>query len=144
MTFPSGVGEAITPENMEALYASIQLWAMEEEYDIPFSIWKGVDEYQEPLDPTSLSANFAAMFLEVASLLNTRVELTVILNDITKDNTMILGDKSNETVKFQRMERSIEEAVSIFQSVVDVEQQNGGPQEKRPLTENENPTIRSN
>ena len=31
----------------------------------------------------------------------------------------------------------MEEAVSTFQSVVEAEQQNGGLQKKRPLTENE-------
>ena len=30
----------------------------------------------------------------------------------------------------------MEEAVSTFQSVVDVEQRNGGPQQKRPLAGN--------
>ena len=52
----------------------------------------------------------------------------MILNDITQDNKKILGYKSNKTVKFHRLERSMEEPVSIFQSVVEAEQQNGGPQ----------------
>ena len=43
---------------------------MEEEKDIYFPYWKGVDEYQDLVDPTSPSANFAAVFLEVASLIN--------------------------------------------------------------------------
>ena len=38
----------------------------------------------------------------------------------------------------------MEESVSKFKSVVEVEQQNSGPQQKIPLAENENPTIRSN
>ena len=38
----------------------------------------------------------------------------------------------------------MEEAVSTFQSVVDSEQQNGGPQQKLPLAENTNPSNRSN
>ena len=38
----------------------------------------------------------------------------------------------------------MEESVSTFQSVVEAEKQNGGPQQKLPLTENENPAIRSN
>ena len=84
------------------------------------------------------------MFPEVASLLNYRVERTLILNDITHDNNKVLRDKSNKTVKFHRLERSMEESVSTFQSVVEAEKQNGGPQQKLPLTENENPAIRSN
>ena len=51
------------------------------------------------------SANFAAVFQEVTSLLNYRVERTVILNDITKDNNKVPGDKINETVKIHRLER---------------------------------------
>ena len=43
---------------------------MEEEDDVPFTDWKGVDEYQKPIEPTSLSDNFVAMFPEAESLLN--------------------------------------------------------------------------
>ena len=38
----------------------------------------------------------------------------------------------------------MEEAVSTFQSLVEAEQRNGGPQKKRPLAENENPASMSN
>ena len=38
----------------------------------------------------------------------------------------------------------MEESVSTFDSVVKAEQKNGGPQGKRPLAENENPSSRSN
>ena len=70
------------------------------------------------------------MFPEVASLINSCVERTVILNDITQENNKVLGDKSNKTVKLLRMERSMEEAVSTFQSVVETEQRNGVPHQK--------------
>ena len=79
-------------ENMEALYVFVQSWGMEEEYDIPFPTCKGVDEYRGPVEPTSLSSNFADLFPEVASLLNSRLESTVILNDITQGNNKVLGD----------------------------------------------------
>ena len=83
MTFPTGGGEATNPEKMEYLSAPIQSWGTEEEGYIPFQSWKGVDEYRYPVDPTSLSANFASVFPEVESLLNSCVERTVILNNIT-------------------------------------------------------------
>ena len=83
------------------------------------------------------------MFPEVDILLNFRVEHTVILNDITQDNNKVLEDYSNKTVKFHRLERSMEEAVSTFQSVVEAEQQNCEPQQKRPLEENKTPASRS-
>ena len=54
---------------------------------------------------TPTHSNFAAVFPEVASLLNFHVERTVILNEITQDNNKVLVDKSNETVKFHKMER---------------------------------------
>ena len=76
--------------------------------------------------------------------MNTRVERTVILNDITQDNNNIPGDESNKTTKFNRLERSMKESVSKFHSVVEAEQQNGGPQKNRPLVENKNLAIRSN
>ena len=38
----------------------------------------------------------------------------------------------------------MEEAVFTFQIVVEAEQQNGGPQQKRPLAETENSASRSN
>ena len=139
MVLPTGGGEATNPENMEALYASVRSWGTEEEGDIAFQSWKVVYEYQDPVDPTSLSANFGAVFMEVASLPNFRVERTVILNDITQDNNKVVGDERNDTVKFHRLERSTEEAVSKFQSMVEEEQQNGAPQQKRPLEENEKP-----
>ena len=37
----------------------------------------------------------------------------------------------------------MEEYVSIFMSVVEAEQRNGGPQQKRPSADNENPSSRS-
>ena len=55
-----------------------------------------------------------------------------------------MGEKSNKNVKFHTLERSTEESVSTFQSVVKAEQLNGGPQEKRPLSENNPPARRSN
>ena len=88
--FTKGGCEATNLENMEALYASIRSWGMEEEGNIPFPSWKGVDEYRDPVDPTSLSANFAAVFLEVESILNSCVEWKVILNAITHENNQIL------------------------------------------------------
>ena len=57
---------------------------------------------------------------------------------------MVLGYKSNKTVKLHRLESSMEEAVSTFQSVVEAEQQNIEPQKKLPLVENENSASRSN
>ena len=47
---------------MEALYASVRSWGAEEEDYIHFPYWKGVDEYRDPVDPTSLSDNFVDMF----------------------------------------------------------------------------------
>ena len=38
----------------------------------------------------------------------------------------------------------MEGAVNKFQSVVEADQQNGEPKDKRPLAENENPASRSN
>ena len=114
MVFPIGGSEATNPENMEALFASIQSLGTEEEVDIPFSYWNRVDEYREPVDPTSLSANFVAVFPEVESLLNSRVGQKVILNDITQDNNKVLGDESKKTSKFHSLDRSMEESVSTF------------------------------
>ena len=84
------------------------------------------------------------VFTEVASLLNYHVERTVILNEITQDNNKVLSDKINKNVKFHRLDRNMEESVSTFQSVVEEEQQNGEPQQKRPLADIENPSSRSN
>ena len=67
------------------------------------------------------------------SLLNSCVERTVILDDITHDNNKVLKGKSNKAAKFHRLYRSMEEAVSIFQIVVEAEQQNDGSQKKLPL-----------
>ena len=55
----------------------------------------------------------------------------MILNEITQDNNKVLADKINKNVKFHKLDRSMEESVSTFQSVVESEQQNGGPQQKR-------------
>ena len=74
VVFPTGGGEAKNPENMEALYASVRSWCTEEEDGIHFPSCKVVDEYRDLVDPTSLSANFAAVFTDVESLLNYRVE----------------------------------------------------------------------
>ena len=76
------------------------------------------------------------MFPEVKSLLKYHVEWTVILNDITQYKNKAVGEENNETVKFHRLKRSTEEAVSTFQIVVEAEKRNGGPQQKPPLVEN--------
>ena len=65
--------------------------------------WRGVDELQDHVDLTLLSAKFSAVFPEVTSLLNSCVEWTLILNDITKDNNKVLEEKSNKNSKFHRL-----------------------------------------
>ena len=85
-----------------------------------------------------------AVFPEVASLQNYCVERTVILIAITQDKNKVLGDDINGTVKFHSIESIMEESMSTFQSVVEIEQRNGGPKKKLPLAENENPSSRSN
>ena len=92
-----------------------------EEYNIPLPSWKGVGDYRDPVEPTSLSSNFAAVILELASLINSRVERTFILNEITQDNNKVPEDNINETIKFHRLERIMEKAVSTVQSVVEAE-----------------------
>ena len=121
-----------TSENMEVLYASIRSWCTEEEEVIPLPYWKGVDEYRDPIEPNSLSTNFTAVFTEVKILLNSCVEQTVTLNDFTQEKNKVLGDESNKNTKFHRMERSMEEAVSTFMSVVEAEELNDRPQKKYP------------
>ena len=58
------------------------------------------------------------------------MELDSFVSIISQDNNKVLRDKRNKTINFHRLERSMEEYVSTFQSVVDMEQQNGGPQKK--------------
>ena len=55
---------------------------------------------------------------------------------------MVLGDEIKKTIKLHRLESSMEEAVSTFQSVVEAEQQNGESQQKQPLAENEKTASR--
>ena len=92
MVFPTGGGEATKLENMGALYASVWSSGTEEEDKITFTDWKGVDEYRDLVDTTSLSANFTAVFPEEVSLLNTRVKQSVIINDTNQDNNKVLED----------------------------------------------------
>ena len=61
VVLPTGGGEATNTEKIEDLYASVQSWGSEQEGNLPFPSWKGVDEYQYPVDLTSLSANFVAV-----------------------------------------------------------------------------------
>ena len=84
-----------------------------------FPYRKVVDEYWDPVDPTSLLSNFVAMFKEVTSLLNSCAERTVTLNDIAQHNNKVMGDESKKTANFHRLERIMEEAMSKFQSVVE-------------------------
>ena len=46
---------------------------------------------------------------------------------ITQENNKVVGYENNKTVKLIRLERSMREAMSTFQSVVEVEHQNVGP-----------------
>ena len=70
VVLPTSGGEATNLENMGALYSSVCSWDTEEEGDINFPSWKGVDEYQDPLEPTLLSAYFADVFPELECLMN--------------------------------------------------------------------------
>ena len=73
------------------------------------------------------------MFLDVTRLLNYSVQWALILNNITKKNSKVLGYDIRKSVKFHTLVRRMEEDVSNFQSVVEVEQQNGGTLEILPL-----------
>ena len=96
---------------------------------------KGVDEYRDPVEPTLLSADFTAVFLEVARLLNPLLEKK--LYSMTSLRITISSCETKaKTFNFHMMERSMEEAVSTFQSVVEADQRNGGPQKKLPQAEN--------
>ena len=121
---------------MEALYESIWSWVTEEDYIIPFTDWKVVDEYHDTVYPTSLSDNFKAVLLEAEILLNYCVERTVMLNDITQNNNKVLKSERNKTVKLHKPERNMEESVSTLQSVVETEQRSVEPHKKLPMTEN--------
>ena len=90
MVFPTSGGEFANPENIEALYTSVRSLGTKEEDDISFPYWKGFDEYRDLVDPASLSDNLAAVFLEVLSLLNYRVEWTVTLYGITQNSNKFL------------------------------------------------------
>ena len=63
---------------------------MEEEDEIHFILWKVIDDYRYTVGPISLSDNFEDVLPEVASLLNSRIECTVILNGITQGNNKVL------------------------------------------------------
>ena len=65
----------------------------------------------------------------------------MILNNITQDNNKVLGDESNETVKFHKLEKSMEEAVFTFQIVVEAGQLNGGPHQNNPWKKTKTPTA---
>ena len=60
--FPMGGVEATSPKNMQALYAYVWSWGMEQYDRITFPKWKVFYEYQEPIEHNSLSANFAVVF----------------------------------------------------------------------------------
>ena len=59
----------------------------------------------------------------------------MMINGITRDNNKVLGGERNENVKFYILDRSTEEAVYTFQSVVKAEQRNGGIKKNIPLEE---------
>ena len=44
--------ETKNPEKTEDLQESVRSWGMEEEDNINFTDWKGVDEYRDTVDPT--------------------------------------------------------------------------------------------
>ena len=92
----------------------MQSWGTEEYYGNPFLYWKVVGEYRYPVVLNSLLAKFAAVFPEVSSLLYYFVKHTLILDDINQDNNKVLEYDITKTVKFHRLERIMEKAVSTF------------------------------
>ena len=77
---------------MEALYTSVRSWGTQEEDGIKLIDWNRVDEYRDPVDPTSLSEKVLVMFPEVPSLINSHVEHIVILNKIIQDSNKALEE----------------------------------------------------
>ena len=63
VVFPTGGYEVTNLEMMESFNASKQSWDTEEEDNTPFTYWKGIDEYRDPIDSTSLTANFCGCVL---------------------------------------------------------------------------------
>ena len=59
------------------------------------------------------------MFSELGILLNSHVEITVILNYIDQDKNKVLVDESKKTVQFHRLDSSMEESMSTFQLLVE-------------------------
>ena len=51
-----------------------------------------------------------------------------MINDINQEKNKVLGDEKNETFKLHTLERSMEESMYTFNSVVEEEQRHGGPQ----------------
>ena len=121
----------VTPESMAALYASVRTSEEDEVGFISYPEWKGVEEYHDPIDPSSLSANFADIFPDVSKLLNMRTERAILFNDITQDNNKVLEDENTEMVQFHALEERMRETLEVFQSVAKAEEREGGTQEKR-------------
>ena len=65
----------------------------------------------------------------------------MIINDIAEDNNKVLEYEIKKTVTFHRLESSMKESVSTFQSVVEAEQRDEEPQQNLPLSENGNSSI---
>ena len=49
---PTGGGDYTRTENMEAMYALVRSWGMDEDEYIPLPEYKEVDEYWDLIDPT--------------------------------------------------------------------------------------------
>ena len=99
-----------------------------------------MNEYQDPIEPTSLSANVFAVLPEVVRTLKFRREQTVILAGFSQDCNRVLKDKNNKTIKFHRLYKSMDEDMDTFKNVVKLDKSYGKSQQMLPLEEDERPS----
>ena len=94
----------------------------------------GVNDYMDPIDINTMSAQFAQVYPDISELLGAHAEHSIVLNDITQKNKKDPKYKSNYMIWFHKLEGETEEILTDSQEVINSETRYYGRQEKREIT----------
>ena len=74
--------------------------------------------------------HFARIYPDVSELLVSHLERSIVINDINQQNEKLPEDKSNDILQFHNLYGYMEETLTDFEFVVNIEARTGGKYSK--------------
>ena len=74
--------------------------------------------------------HFPRIYPDISELLVSHLERNIVINDINQENGKLPEDKSNDILKFHKVEVYMEETLTDFEVVINREARTGGKYSK--------------